>query len=676
MKKLYEEASVQDIAAAIREKTGGAETYKIAQMGDAVRGIKGGAKPVTYSQVNAVAAAYLADVTYDPDDYSTSQIEQYAGQTTGYRKDQPAGVAVPVEDGTLTASDAIGGVLRKDVRSGTETLYNLAPSAQGADYVVQRSGIVSVSGHLTPTGALRMIRVGTTLAAGSPFNIRDLGGWACDGGTIRYGLLFRGGELNGKNYGVKLTDADKDVLCTQLGIRAEIDLRSASEISGVSGSALGSAVAWEHYAVTPYASGVNADGLGAEYAPVLRSIIRHVCASEPCYIHCMLGADRTGTVCAIIEALLGVAQPDIDKDYELTSFKGEMRRRSDAAYAGFVRYMQTMAGTTLRDKVVNWAARIGITAAEINAFRAAMIDGTPETVTPDIATFAVTNTLSGAATDNTAAEATQYQPYTAQITAGDGKVIGDVRITMGGTDITADVWRGEEANLYRRVMLKLSGCSSDNTMQRVIDGQSYGATLTPDADYKLDGAAVRITMGGIDVSNYYSGGKIAIARVTGDIQITVSAVESAVATPNILVDSFEAGGASHAAIGYTNGKRLSTSAGIEKDNAGSCVTGFIPCKAGSAVRIRPLSAPSSAGIGTTAVVFYDSERAMATASYIITSTAGAHFANCSWEQESSEVYKVTFGSDIPAKYKYVRFTLPIADGASAYVTYDAEMPSA
>lgn len=376
----------------------------------------------------------------------------------------------------------------------------------------------------------------------------------------------------------------------------------------------------------------------------------------------MLGADRTGTVCAIIEALLGVAQSDIDKDYELTSFKGEMRRRSDAAYAGLVRYMQTMAGTTLRDKVVNWAARIGITAAEINAFRAAMIDGTPETVTPDIATFAVTNTLSGAATDNTAAEATQYQPYTAQITAGDGKVIGDVRITMGGTDITADVWRGEETNLYRRVTLKLSGCSCDNTLQRVIDGQSYGATLTPDADYTLDGAAVRITMGGIDVSNYYSGGKIAIARVTGDIKITVSAVESAVATPNILVDSFEAGGVSHTAVGYSNGKRLSTSTGVEKDNAGSCVTGFIPCKAGSVVRIRPLAAPSSAGVGATAVVFYNAEKAMATASYIITSTAGTHFSNCAWEQESSDVYKVTFNSDIPSEYKYVRFTIPIADG--------------
>ena len=120
----------------------------------------------------------------------------------------------------------------------------------------------------------------------------------------------------------------------------------------------------------------------------------------------------------------------------------------------------------------------------------------------------------------------------------------------------------------------------------------------------------------------------------------------------------------------------STSTGVEKDNAGSCVTGFIPCKAGSVVRIRPLAAPSSAGVGATAVVFYNAEKAMATASYIITSTAGTHFSNCAWEQESSDVYKVTFNSDIPSEYKYVRFTIPIADGASAYVTYDAEMPSA
>ena len=39
MKKLYEETAVQDIAAAIREKNGTATKYKVAEMGDAVRGI-------------------------------------------------------------------------------------------------------------------------------------------------------------------------------------------------------------------------------------------------------------------------------------------------------------------------------------------------------------------------------------------------------------------------------------------------------------------------------------------------------------------------------------------------------------------------------------------------------------------------------------------------------------
>lgn len=190
---------------------------------------------------------------------------------------------------------------------------------------------------------------------------------------------------------------------------------------------------------------------------------------------------------------------------------------------------------------------------------------------------------------------------------------------------------------------------------------------------ELDGATASITMGGKDVSIYYSGGKIAIPRVTGNLVITISAVESGVVAPNILTDSFKVGGASQAAVGYTNGKRLSTSAGVEKDNTGSCVTGFIPCNAGSVVRIRPLAAPSSAGVGATAVVIYNGDKSFNTSSYITTATIGSHFGNCTWEQESSDVFKVTFNKDFPETYKYVRFTIPIADGANAYVTYDAEM---
>lgn len=620
-----------DIGAAIREKNGLTTKYKPSQMGAAVRALSG-SEAVEWHQCPEAVRNYLSSVTYDPGDYSTSQIAKYAPAAALAANYRPIG-------------KTLGGKTYCNEVPGIET-----PFASGGK-----------AGTLKPVDPLRWIQTRT-------WNVRDLGGWACDGGTVKYGKLFRGGYV---------TSADRAVLVEQLGIQHELDLRGANE-GGLTVSPLGGDVRYTCAAAYAWYSLTPADAWKAN----LRCVFDAVTHNEPVYFHCAAGADRTGTLACVLEGLLGMSQSDIDKDYELTTFysgsdtDANARRRNEAEWSGLISALNSKSGSTFRDKCVTFAAELGFTADEINAFRAAMIDGTPETVTPDIATFAVTNTLSGAATDNTAVEAIQYQPYTAQITAGDGKAIGSVRVTMGGADITADVWRGEETNLYRRVTLKLSGCSCDNTLKRVIDGQSYGATLTPDADYTLDGAAVRITMGGNDVSNYYSGGKIAIARVTGDIQITVSAVESAVTTPNILVDSFKAGGVSHAAVGYTNNKRLSTSNGVVKDNTGSCVTGFIPCKAGSVVRIRPLAAPSSAGVGATAVAIYNGDKSFNVSSYITTATIGSHFGNCTWEQESSDVFKVTFNSDFPETYKYIRFTIPVADGANAYVTYDSEMPSA
>lgn len=626
MKKLYEEAAVQDIAAAIREKAGGAETYKIAQMGGAVRGITG-AETVAWHQCPEAVRNYLANVTYDPGDYSTSQIAKYAPATAVTANYRPIG---------------------KTLRG--KTYYNQVPGVETPFAATGKAGT------LKPLDFLRYIQTNT-------WNVRDLGGWACDGGTVKYGLLFRGGEPS---------SADYNVLVKELGIKYDLNLRGSSEAPWTK-SPLGDDVFFVKAEAYNWYSLTNVEAWRIN----LRCVFDAVTHNEPVYFHCAAGADRTGTLACVLEGLLGMSQSDIDKDYELTTFysgsdtDANARRRNEAEWSGLISALNGKSGSTFRDKCVTFAAELGFTADEINAFRAAMIDGTPETVTPDIAAFAVTSTLSGAATDNTAVEATQYQPYTAQITADDGKAIGDVRVTMGGTDITADVWRGEETNLYRRVTLKLSGCSCDNTLQRVIDGQSYGAALTPDADYTLDGAAVKITMGGNDVSKYYSGGKITIPRVTGDIQITVSAVESAVTTPNILVDSFKAGGVSHAAVGYSNGKRLSTSDGSLKDASGCIVTGFIPLHEGSVIRIKPFTVSGTGGAGN-GVCKYGSDQTFAAASYVTTAIFGTHFANCEWAQESDGVLKIScLGTG-----GYMRLTVPVADGANAYVTYDAAMPSA
>lgn len=510
---------------------------------------------VEWHQCPEAVRNYLVAVTYDPSDYSTSQIANYAPATAVVSNYRPIGKTL-----------------------GGKTYYNQVPG------VATPFANTELAGTLKPLDFLRYIRTNT-------WNVRDLGGWACDGGTVKYGLLFRGGEPSA---------ADYDVLVKELGIKYDLNLRGSAEATWTK-SPLGDDVYFVKADAYNWYSLTNTEAWRIN----LQCVFDAVAHGQPVYFHCAAGADRTGTLACVLEGLLGMSQSDIDKDYELTTFysgsdtDANARRRNESEWKGLISAINAKSGNTFRDKCVTFVAELGFTSAEINAYRKAMINGTPETVNPNISTFTVSSVLDGVLTDNTATEVVQYQPYEAIISAQNGKTIGSVSIKMDGVDITYEVWKGNETELYRKVTLNLVNCSIDNTLSRVIDGQSYGANISPNAGYKLDDSTVSITMGGTDVSIYYSGGKIAIPRVTGDLVITISAVESGAAASNILTDSFKVGGVSQVAVGYTNGKRLSTSTGVEKDNAGSCVTGFIPCNAGSVIRIRPLTAPSDVGVGGT-----------------------------------------------------------------------------
>ena len=412
-KKLYEEASVQAIANAIRAKNGSTATYKIAEMAGAVQALTG-AEDVQWHQCPEAVRNYLAGVTYDPADYMVSQIASYAP-------------AEAVAANTKPIGQTVGGTTYYNQEPNTKT-----PFASG-----------NKAGTLKPLDRLRWIK------SAYASNVRDLGGWPCDGGTVRYGLLFRGGEI---------TAADRDVLVGACGVRHELNLRGAEEANRTA-SPLGSDV-W-FYCPTNFVWYSLTDK--ATWKEILLYVIEAVTHNEPVYFHCSAGADRTGTVACILEAILGLSQSDIDKDYELTCFStgtgtdANARRRNETDWKNLIAAINGHSGASFRDKVVNFATSCGIPISRINAFRAAMSTGTPEVLT-------------------------------------------------GGT---------------HNVTLNLTHVSSSNTAAQVEDQGAYTATLTADVDYTIQ--TVTITMGGVDISSCYANGVITIPNVTGDVVITAVA---------------------------------------------------------------------------------------------------------------------------------------------------------
>lgn len=201
------------------------------------------------------------------------------------------------------------------------------------------------------------------LSIGGIRNVRDIGGWkAADGKTIRQGLLYRGTELDGANDEFKLTEEGRQFMLEELKIRTDMDLRWSDEIP-VGIHALGDSVAHIYYG-TPQYTGVFLDS-GKE---TIRRIFSDLADKDnyPIYLHCIYGRDRTGTVCALLEALLGVSKEDIRRDYQLSALHN---RNIDSAFDGFLTQLDTYEGQTIQDKTENYLLSIGVTEEEIASIR-------------------------------------------------------------------------------------------------------------------------------------------------------------------------------------------------------------------------------------------------------------------------------------------------------------------
>lgn len=215
------------------------------------------------------------------------------------------------------------------------------------------------------------------------YNVRDMGGYVTASGkrTVQ-GRFFRGGALSPSTFAaynhVSLSDNGKKYMSETLGVKTDFDLRSLPENLNLTKSPIPDANL-EYYGIDGYLSAFQQT---ESYKRVFAALADE--SRYPVYMHCTGGADRTGTVAFLINALLGVDEKTLIRDYETTSFSlYEERNSKTTAYAftPFVNRLKTYGGETLQEKTENYMLSIGVTETEIYNIKAIMF-GEPTKALP------------------------------------------------------------------------------------------------------------------------------------------------------------------------------------------------------------------------------------------------------------------------------------------------------
>jgi protein tyrosine/serine phosphatase len=92
----------------------------------------------------------------------------------------------------------------------------------------------------------------------------------------------------------------------------------------------------------------------------------------PIYVHCTNGRDSTGTLMYLLEALLGVDDETLYKEYALSAFTDKYLETEK--FETFVSEIDSMRGFSTKQKVENWLLSIGVSQSEINNIREILLE--------------------------------------------------------------------------------------------------------------------------------------------------------------------------------------------------------------------------------------------------------------------------------------------------------------
>ena len=276
------------------------------------------------------------------------------------------------------------------ISSTTADIYNLIPGK--TYYWVLKNGNSTVaSGSFDTEGRRRMVGIGQKSNYGQNYanNCRDLGGQVTTSGkTLKYGRMYRGSNMD------NTTSDQKKYLLEKMKIRLDVDLRTSGY--GGNGNSLNNALGNNSSGVTmsnitvgdyntyvghtqeEYSGGsdlTNRNKMG----PTLMRIMNAIHNGVNVYIHCMVGADRTGGTCLYLESLLGVPPERCDMDFEMTSFScvGSRTRNGSSPEQFYTVYraINNATGSTWQEKAINYCVNtLGVNRDMITQFQNDMLE--------------------------------------------------------------------------------------------------------------------------------------------------------------------------------------------------------------------------------------------------------------------------------------------------------------
>jgi hypothetical protein len=273
------------------------------------------------------------------------------------------------EDSIFDSTD----LLANDIQDSALSVWNLKLGTKYLWKIVLKSTKTRVritrvfSFHTAPFWP-RMIYIdGTT-------NVRDIGGQrTLKGQMVRQGLFYRSAEFN-QNHIISPLGISQIL---DLGIRCEIDLRQDIENPQ---AVLPPSI---HYfrpqsdvgGLYPYQYGLQ--NYRDQYRDVFKEIAKP--ANFPIISHCRAGADREGTLAALLEALLECSETHMALDYQWTSLSVYgIRDSTSDSWRGTISEIKSYdtISHTVQTGAWNYLLSIGVTANELAGIRKIMLDTT------------------------------------------------------------------------------------------------------------------------------------------------------------------------------------------------------------------------------------------------------------------------------------------------------------